>query len=222
MKQCIETKSQIDDFSNISKQQRQNVYAHIATCEQCADYKETADSTADLLGIYSSALKKISANERTFEKIEKRANKDRRSTLIALAGMVTSIFAGVWFYGQGNLEIEGGMVLLMWALGCGLSTWWFSRKATRFSSLSNDQTDEFMVDWRNTLIKEKTVTSVVASVLLIEIVFIMFNLLMDDFSSEGAIILFLVESVLAIGVIYAFFIEIPALKKELMLIKEDT
>ena len=209
----------IDNFSNISKQQHRDVYAHIATCEQCADYKEVADSTAALLGSFSPLLKQISVDDIMFNKIKRRVKKDRRQTLTSVAVMVTSLFALLWFYSQGNMPLEAGAILSAWTILGGIVAWWSSRKATKFSYISQPSSDEFLLDWAKELVTEIKITTVIASILSLEIAFVLFNLIRDSFSSPGAVVLLGGNAVLAIGVIYAFVIELPALKKELLSIK---
>ncbi|MFT4925833.1 MAG: hypothetical protein ACI8WB_001928 [Phenylobacterium sp.] len=107
---CHHTKAQIDNFAAINKQQRQEVYSHITSCEECADYKEVADSTADLLGSLNIRLQQpanstFSALNDTANKmmphIHERVKRGRRLTWLALLVMASSALALVWFYSQG-------------------------------------------------------------------------------------------------------------------------
>lgn len=220
MNNCNDTKAHIDKFTSIGERQRQDVYDHIATCEECAVYKEVADSTANLLGCFGAALKQTTGDERAYQQMQQRAKKGRRQTLIALIAMVTSLCAFFWFYSQGNMELDAG-VLLLWAAGSGAFAWWSSRKASRFSSVPGKASEAFLQGWAADLGREITIVTVVAAVLAVEIVLSMSSLVSNSFASEGAGIFLCLNAILAIGVGYAVAVELPALKRERSLLEED-
>ena len=179
-----------------------------------------ADSTANLLGCFGAALQQTAGDERAYQQMQQRAKKGRRQTLIALMAMVTSLFAFFWFYSQGNMELDAG-VLLLWAAGSGIFAWWSSRKASRFSSVPGKASDAFLQGWAKELGREITIVTVVAAILSVEIVLSMFSLVSNSFSSEGAVIFLSLNAILAIGVSYAVAIELPALKRERSFLAED-
>ncbi|NQZ07859.1 MAG: hypothetical protein HRT35_11920 [Algicola sp.] len=227
MKNCHEVKTHIDNFANLNEQQCREVLAHTVDCEQCAKYQVVADSTADLLGSFKNALKQLPVNcnllnNNLYQKTKARAAKDQRTTLVGVTSMVVSLFALVWFYAQGDMALEGALILGAWAIGGGIVAWWSARKASRFSSVSSDPSEDFIQSWVKDLGREITITKVVAGLLSIEIFAVLFKLVSDSSAPEGLLVLLGVEAVLAIGVIYAFAVELPKLKNELALITQDT
>jgi hypothetical protein len=226
MKNCHEVKGQIDNFANLNEQQQQDVQVHTAGCEQCAQYKVVADTTADLLGSFNRALKKMPTNDyllddTLYQKTKARAGKDRRTTLVGITSMVVSLFALVWFYAQGDMTLEGALILGGWAIGGGIVAWWSARKASRFSSVSQEPSKDFMLGWAKELGREITITKVVAGILSVEIIAFLFKLVSDGALAEGLVVLLGVNVVLAIGVVYAFAVELPKLNNELALISQD-
>jgi len=221
MSNCNQIKTQIDRFTELDKQQRQNVQTHISSCQQCADYKAVADSTAGLLGSLGSTLKQMPSKDNAFKKLQQRAKKERSSTMVGLVGMFTSLFAGGWIYAQGDLKLVGAFVLLAWFCCSGIYVWWSSRKANKFGSVSSDLSSRFLADWKNELTREIKLVTVVASIISIEIFVVILSQILTSFSEEGALILSSINIILAIGVTYAFIIELPALKKELALIDTE-
>ncbi len=227
MKNCHEVKGQIDNFANLNEQQRQDVQVHTADCQQCSQYKVVADTTADLLGSFNSQLKQMPTNDylqnsnHLYQQTKARASKDRRTTLVGITSMVVSLFALVWFYVQGDMALEGALILGGWAIGGGIVAWWSAHKASRFSSVSQEPSKDFMLGWAKELSREITITKAVAGILSVEIIVFLFKLVSDGALAEGLVVLLGVNVVLAIGVIYAFAVELPKLKNELALITQD-
>lgn len=220
MKNCHDIKAQIDHFTQISQQQRQDIYQHMSTCQECAEYKAVADSTADLLGSLNTTLKQMPVNQQIYQQVNERSKRERRLTFIAMLMMVTSVLALLWFYSQNSLTLVGGIILADWAVGSAMVAWWSARQATKFAGTSNGSSEGFLSRWAKDLRQQITFTKMIASIVSLEIGFVLFNLVRDGFAAEQSVVLLIVNAVLAIGVIYAFTIELPALKNELLLISE--
>jgi hypothetical protein len=221
MTNCNEIKALIDDCRNINEKHKQELYAHIATCKQCANYKEVADSTAAILGSFHTALKQTSVDDKMLNKVKKQISKDRRKTYSGISIMVISLFSLLWFYSLGDMSLAAGVILSGWTFfGCVFSSM-SARKASKFSAVSQATSSEFLVEWKKELTTEIRLTTFVASILSVEIIFFIVNLSRDNFASSQSLILLAVNAVLAIGVLYAFLIELPAIKNERLQLNDE-
>lgn len=175
------------------------------------------------MSIYNKASTQVDNFSATLEDQDKtcqRRSNVFRLFVITLIVVVPSASALVWLYKQGYLLMEIGMILTSW-IGCaGIVFWWFANRMTKNAALSQTPSKTLLCDWVNALRWKITITTVVSNILLLEVVLTIFYLVSNGFTLGQSWMLLAVNTVLALGIAYAYVVELPALKNELKLVKD--
>lgn len=228
---CHKIKVKIDTFAKLNTRQQEGVFTHIADCVHCREYKTLADATTDRLSVLNSVFKPPSDGgnfdiathknaEQIFQQISQQIKRSRRLTWLALFIMLSSGLALIWLYSQTALTLVIGIILADWAFGGGLLAWSSSRQVSQLCLVSNPTTHSFLARWSKELYWKIKLITLITWIVILEILYFIFTLIDSGYTLESLFILVAVNAVLCSAVIYAYILELPALKKELKLVGE--
>ena len=214
MSNCDQVRALIDAAKR-DDQSEQIPQEHLSDCAECKAYQALADASDRVLSRLHSELPAPTLS-RAYASLRTRAEKERRTTLTAIVGMVVSLLAALWFLRQGWQP--GVLILFCWFGASALVAWWSSRLSRRYLALG--VSEDFLSDWEHDLRRKILIVKSVAVLVGVETCLLIAGLLVAGLPSDGAILLLGLSVILAVGVLYTMLIELPVLRGELSLIEK--